>query len=206
MKRKKGIILILSIFCSIIFPVIILFTFYSLLNFANFIYIGDSLVFLKRNIKIISFIILALIFIIILSKNNLEKYYFDPKEYIMLAIIGQCTNCIIILLIIILAFVNPLIILYFFHLLISQLYFYGLFSNIIVPLIINIVIFMGVSLIVYFISLLLPIKYLDKAIIIYNEEYINIQLDNNIISIRPIKLLLRIIKIKKLIKQSPNVV
>jgi hypothetical protein len=102
-------------------------------------------------------------------------------------------------------FVEPFIPLLIFHFATSQMYFYGLFEDITIPLILNILIFLGTTIIAIISVTIIPIAYTNKALIKYNEKENEISMDVNMEYINPIKLLLKIIKLKNEMKKGTNV-
>jgi hypothetical protein len=102
-------------------------------------------------------------------------------------------------------FIEPFIPLIIFHFATSQMYFYGLFEDITIPLILNILVFFGTTIIAINSVTIISIAYTKRALIKYNEKENKTLIDVNIEYINPIKLLLKIIKLKNEMKKCPNV-
>jgi hypothetical protein len=182
--------------------------FYSFLNFINYFYANKAIEFIIRNkIYIIGIIILTILGIIIF-KNSISKSYFNENNFINLALIGQVINSIILLYFILSIIIIPIkpeitiLMIALFHIIVSQLYIFILFQDlVIIPILINILIITTITTISFLISSIIPILYTKKAIMLYNKNNIN-NICEKIDYIIPIKILIKIIKIKKKINKS----
>jgi hypothetical protein len=201
---KRKIKLIISAIVSVLFPFVTVFSFYSLLNIVNYIFIGSMINFLHRNLIIIICILLFLLSSIMLIRNNLKDNIFSEIDYIFFAWIGQLTNCILLCIMIVFMIITPLFGYYIFLTVLSQLYLYGLFEDIEIPWVMNFIIFVCVTIIGFMTASIMPIIYSEKAIMSHNEKS-NEKINNiKIVFINQIKILLNIFKIRNIIKKCQN--
>jgi len=202
LNMRKKLIFIVSIIVSVLFPFILLFILYSLMNFINYIYVNKIFEFINSNKLIIICLLLFIILSIIIFKYNLSGNYLTESNYINLALVGQLTNCLLIICLLIILFFQPFIPLILFHFAVSQTYLYGLFEGVMIPIIINILLLLLVTIISIIASSIMPIIYTKKVLLKLEEKKIII--DNKIENINQFKILIKIIKIRKEVKKCPT--